>query len=136
MSPVTVWDVGQWFQVLGFGAVGGAMGQGIRTVVGLKKVNDSATATPGNSFTDLIQPSRLVVSLVIGAIAGALAATTVLTDLSKIPLATFLALAAAGYSGADFIEGFMNREMPKPDAGVATQPPASASVTTADGAAG
>jgi len=107
----TAWAVMEWFQVLGIGAVAGVIGQCIRVVVGLKKVNDTASAT-ASSVGDLIQPGRLVVSLVIGAIAGALASTMILTNLSKVTPQEFFALAAAGYAGADFIEGFMNRVVP------------------------
>lgn len=124
-NPV-IKSAADWFAVLGLGAVGGMLGQGARVVVGLKKLNDAASA-PGNtkSVADMIEPSRLFISLLIGAIAGALAATTTVGDLTKIALSTLMGLAAAGYLGTDFIEGFMSRFKPKDDAANSAQTPAS-----------
>ncbi|MEI9886164.1 MAG: hypothetical protein WDN08_06610 [Rhizomicrobium sp.] len=109
-----VWTAFDWLQVLGLGAAAGAIGQGIRTVVGLKKVNDSAGGS-SKTVADMIEPSRLVVSLAIGAIAGALAGTTIIKNLCGITPDNFFAIVAAGYAGADFIEGFMSRVVPKAD---------------------
>jgi hypothetical protein len=39
------WNILQWFQVLGLGSVAGAIGQGIRMIVGMKKVNDTANGS-------------------------------------------------------------------------------------------
>src|ERR1700743_1878037 len=141
VEPDTARTVVEWFQLLGLGAFGGALGQGVRPVVGLKKLNDAASATPGASASDMIDPSRLVVSLLIGAIAGALAATGIIKDLQHIPPADFFALAAAGYSGADFIEGFMNRMTPTGTGAAgstasANSAPTGTSSATSDGAAG
>ncbi len=36
-----VWTTFDWFQVVGLGALAGAIGQGIRTIVGMKKLNDT-----------------------------------------------------------------------------------------------
>lgn len=116
----TAWTVMDWFQVLGIGAVAGIIGQCVRVIVGMKKVNDTASAT-ASSVADLIEPGRLIVSLIIGAIAGALASTMVLANLSKVTPQEFFALAAAGYAGADFIEGFMNRVVPTRGAAVIAQ---------------
>ncbi len=107
----------EWFQTLGLGVAFGLIGQGARVIIGLKKVNDTASA-PGSNATvkDLIEPSRLLISLMIGAIAGALAAATTNIDLSqKIPVSLLMGLAAAGYAGSDFIEGLMSRFKPKTD---------------------
>lgn len=121
-SPVEMFSIIEWLQVLGLGGLVGAIGQGVRVIVGLKKLNDAASAqstgdTPV-SISDLISGSRLAVSLAIGFIAGAIAAATTLKrgDLGAIAGVTLGGIAAAGYAGADFIEGFMSRAVPAPGA--------------------
>lgn len=111
-----VWSTFDWFQIIGLGAVAGGIGQGIRTIVGLKKLGDTASGTT-SSVADLIQPSRLIVSMLIGAVAGALAATTIIKDVLHVSAEQFFGLAAAGYAGADFIEGFVNRVSPPTGSG-------------------
>lgn len=90
----------------------GMVGQGARTVVGLKKLHDfNATQPPDQATTFLA--SRLVISLIIGFIAGVLAALAIgldkLTSAAGATVEILLGLAAAGYAGADFIEGFMSK---------------------------
>ena len=94
-------------QVL-LGGVLGMVGQGARVIVGLKKVNDEASAPNGRSFKDAFQASTLVVSLLIGFVAGVLAIVGVIgLEAETIGKETMLAVIASGYAGADFIEGFM-----------------------------
>ena len=85
-------------------------------IVGLKKVNDatSVQAAAGIPVTDMIVASKLLVSLAIGAIAAAIAATTTIKPGAELTGDQIAGLAAAGYAGADFIEGFMTRAMPAP----------------------
>ena len=97
-----------WLQLLGLGGLVGALGQGIRTLVGLKKINDAASGTSGKT-SDMIDGGRLIVSLAVGFVAGALAAIGIVNDLTKVTSQQIFALAAAGYAGADFIEGFVRR---------------------------
>lgn len=128
----------EWFQILGLGAALGAIGQGARAIVGLKKVNDTASA-PGSvqTATDMFQASQLLVSLMIGAIAGALTATTIGVDLQKVPLSLLMGLAAAGYSGSDLIEGLMKRFLPQGDAAGTTATTTTTTTSPAsDGAEG
>jgi hypothetical protein len=99
-----------WLFVLVLGGAAGALGQMVRTVVGLKKAADSRAASASEGAFD---SQRLVLSLVIGATAGAIAALTTNVDpTERIPLQAVLGLAAAGYAGADFIEGAMRRALP------------------------
>jgi hypothetical protein len=98
----------QWLQVLGLGAVAGALGQSARMLVGLKKLADEA-AQRGTTVGAELAPSRLLVSILLGAVAGALAAITVGLDVQAVSVQQVVALAGAGYSGADFVEGFMMR---------------------------
>lgn len=50
----------------------GALGQGVRAVAGLKKMNDDAIDSNASS-ADLFIASRLIVSLLIGFVAGIVA---------------------------------------------------------------
>lgn len=92
------------------GAILGMVGQGIRVIIGLKKVNDKALQENKNP-TDLIETQQLVLSLfiafAIGAIAGVLAAVNSIDmSFSKSMIVAFI---GAGYAGTDFIEGFIRK---------------------------
>ncbi|GAB3902940.1 hypothetical protein GCM10028803_30490 [Larkinella knui] len=93
----------------------GLIGQGIRVIVGLKKLREEAAAenapNPKAAFDDKFDVRQLWLSLFIGFIAGCLA------NLGR-PKGEFtpevqLAIIAAGYAGADFIEGAFNKLLPK-----------------------
>lgn len=92
------------------GAILGMVGQGIRVVVGIKKIGDEAVRT-GVDQKDLIKTQQIVLSLfiafAIGSIAGVLAAVGS-TDLT-FTKTTIISFIAAGYAGTDFIEGFMKK---------------------------
>jgi hypothetical protein len=110
-------DVNQTFtaiaaiQGLGLGAILGATGQGIRVIVGLKKAAESAQATGSTLRRDFNGP-RLLVSLLVGAIAGVVAALPFISQAEAITYQTLVALLGAGYAGTDFIEAFMRRAVP------------------------
>lgn len=107
-----------WINLLLLGGLLGALGQGVRAIVGLKKTYDAALASD-KEFSEVFKPGVLVFSLVIGFVAGGLGALTTLPDpciagarcdaLSKEAL---LALVAIGYAGTDFIEGFVRKHLP------------------------
>lgn len=88
----------------------GALGQGIRAIIGLKQLADqNASAPPGTE--DAFQAARLAVSLMIGFIAGALSGLALLDQLTHVSSTNYqilLGLIAAGYAGTDAIEGFMS----------------------------
>ncbi len=92
------------------GAILGMVGQGLRVVVGIKKIGDVATEK-GLDQKDLIKTQQIVLSLfiafAIGAIAGVLAAVGS-TDIA-FSKSTIVAFIAAGYAGTDFIEGFIRK---------------------------
>jgi hypothetical protein len=98
-----------------FGIILGALGQGLRALVGLKKAQETAAAA-GNSFRDSeFDGTRLGISLFIGGIVGGL------TELSlsgfkplgsTIDESLILKLIAAGYAGTDVIEGLMQKFLP------------------------
>ena len=98
----------QWLVILALGLLMGSIGQGVRIVVGLKKANEKA-ASAGKALHEVFEPSTLLVSLLIGAIAGALAAVTTMTSDGSVSATSLMGVSAAGYSGADFVEGIMNR---------------------------
>ena len=113
---MTEFALSQWIQILFLGGFAGALGQGARAVVGIKKVNDQAAAENVNP-QDLIVASRLFISLTIGFIAGALAAVLMNIDVAKISISTILGIAASGYAGTDFIEGIISKVTPTSSAG-------------------
>lgn len=102
------------------GAILGMVGQGIRVIVGLKKMQDAA-ASAGKTNDEVYQGNRVMMSLLIacaiGAIAGIIAALSkVGATIDKSVLVAFI---TAGYAGTDFIEGFLRKE----GAGITRTPP-------------
>jgi uncharacterized membrane protein YeaQ/YmgE (transglycosylase-associated protein family) len=111
----------QWLQVLCIGALAGAVGQLVRAVSGLAKSNRAraGSADGGQGF----DPATLVISLVVGATAGALAAVAMQDQLGgNVQTPTILGLMAAGYAGADFIEGFAGKHFQGSPAEVVNSP--------------
>ncbi|MFM9947817.1 MAG: hypothetical protein ACKV1O_07770 [Saprospiraceae bacterium] len=96
------------------GGLLGLAGQVIRVLVGIKKTYDNPDVTAKN-FSEKFDSQRLVISLLIGFSAGMLASLMIglVHYKNTIPSNETLAgLIAAGYSGADFIEGFIRKKMP------------------------
>lgn len=127
-------DATTWLVGLLLGGLMGLLGQGARAVVGMKKLNDDAVAK-GEALRDNFSPSQFFLSLMIGFIAGALAMAGLMSgleSLEKIEGQTLMTVFAAGYAGADFIEGFVNRNIPRTGtaasgagaSGVGGEPPA------------
>jgi len=89
----------------------GMIGQGVRAVAGLKKMGDDALAKgipPSSAFS----PGWFLVSLAIGFIAGVIAGLSlgvqkIIDDPGNFQL--LLGIAAAGYTGTDFVEAFSSR---------------------------
>lgn len=94
----------EWLLVLMVGAVSGAVGQLVRTIAGLAGANRAATA---GKAAEPFDPARLIVSMLVGATAGAVAALIMSDKLigPKVPVDVIMGLIASGYAGADFIEG-------------------------------
>lgn len=119
----------------------GAVGQGARAVVGLKKASDQASGANG-SLSDVFRASRLLVSLLIGFIAGVFALLALGPEKllgTEAKTQTLLGLIAAGYAGTDFVEGFMNKYLPggeQPAGQTAGQPQATVTDTEADAETG
>lgn len=95
---------------IALGTLLGTLGQGARTVVGIKKASDEAVLSQ-QSLKEILDFKRLTISLLIGAVSGGISAIALFgTEINKEFLIT---LVAAGYSGADFIEGFMTTKILK-----------------------
>ena len=89
------------------GIILGTVGQGVRAVVGIKKKYDRVS----RNWEDWFDAKLLGISLMIGGIAGALGAITLL-DKGGTDKQTLLTLLTTGYAGTDFIEGFMKKNLP------------------------
>ena len=97
------------------GGLLGILGQGIRIIVGLKKLHtDNVNKKLNNDATEAFSPNRLILSIFIGFVAGAIALLIKGTNSSTPGDTTFIfTIMAAGYSGADFIEGVFNTYIAK-----------------------
>lgn len=97
----------------------GMVGQGARTIVGLKQVSDRSDTVP--SQADEFDAARILVGLMIGFVAGvaAIVMSNTLFGVEQITPGFLLSLAAVGYIGVDAIEGLTNtiggsKLLPKP----------------------
>ncbi len=96
----------QLLPVLTLGALLGAVGQVLRSIAGLKKLKED----PAGKF----DPMQLLMSVIIGAAAGVIAMVTLeMTSVANAPMATqdIITVIAAGYTGADFIEAFITKNL-------------------------
>jgi len=83
----------------------GMVGQGARTIVGLKKLSDLSNTAP--SEADSFAASRIFIGLMIGFIAGVVGGLTPkVFDAKTIDGDLLFYLASIGYIGVDVIEGF------------------------------
>lgn len=92
------------------GGMLGMLGQGLRAVAGMKKINDAAIAQ-GRSFGDLFSASQFGLSLFIGFTAGALALVLARMNVPNMQndASSITSIVAAGYAGTDFIEAFLSK---------------------------
>ncbi len=94
------------------GALLGMIGQGVRFIIGHKKLND-AIASEGSRSTKTFDTTTMLVSFVIafavGAVAGVLASFPYITEGKPFDSHFIPIVVAAGYAGTDFIEGFVQR---------------------------
>lgn len=115
----------------------GTLGQGVRALSGLRKMNENA-ARLNASAADLFIASRLIVSLLIGFVVGI--ATGLALSLNRIlaigigDIDLLLGIAAAGYAGTYLIEAFapmIKGKMPPVPAAGRLSPPQSVPPPTA-----
>jgi hypothetical protein len=109
------------------GVVIGAAGQSARVVVGIKAEMDKAGAD-GKKWDEWFDGKQLIVSLMLGGIAGLIYSISLMG--AAVDKQFLIGGLAAGYAGADFIEGFMTRFLgnssvpsPAPGSGPALQTP-------------
>ena len=99
------------------GGLLGSLGQGIRLAVGLKKLNAENTKNQSdNVATEPISSGRMILSVFIGFIAGAIGMLVKGSSLAKdgdFSTESIVTIIAIGYSGADFIEGVFNTYLTK-----------------------
>ena len=107
-------DTVQTLALIALGALLGAIGQGTRALVGIKKEMDDAKAATaaGKPTPDWFNGKELGFSFLLGAIAGVLAAVLQLEPGATPTRDMLLGFAGAGYAGADFIGGAMQKWMP------------------------
>ncbi len=111
--------------LLVLGGLMGLLGQGARTVIGLKGMADDAKAL-NLSPNDLFQAARLFTSLMIGFLVGLAAALAYVIAHGSVPdlaqnYQILVGFIAAGYTGTDFLEGFIAQYLPQGAAGTAVQ---------------
>lgn len=88
------------------GGILGVIGQGIRIIVGLKKLDEKRVTQVDEK--EIFNNNRLFISIFIGFIAGMIAILVKSTSSNGFTNELILAIIASGYSGADFIEGVFN----------------------------
>jgi len=97
------------------GGLLGLVGQGLRVIVGLKKMQDQASQT-GTTVKDEFVTSTFFTSLLIGFVAGVLAMVSISSFKADFfeqnTKSTIMTLIAGGYAGTDFIEGFIKKYIP------------------------
>lgn len=110
----------RWIILIILGGLLGMVGQGIRLAAGMKKLNDEAAAKEVE-LRSLLHPSRIVITLVIGFVAGALGAIGLVSgdvasgagagvrESGTLQAVTIVTLIGIGYAGTDFIEAFMSK---------------------------
>ena len=103
------------------GAFLGAFGQGFRVSAGIKKQWDDADSkgNDGDSkraaFKASFDSTRFWLSIFIGAIAGVVAFITMKYGVNSTTLTSgegLFSMLAAGYAGADFVEGILKKHLP------------------------
>lgn len=110
-------SISAWLQLIALGAITGAMGQIIRQIASLKKILDN---NPGDRMGEVLDQTRIVVNLLIGATAGVVGALSLNLGATPPDTKTVLSLIGFGYAGADFIESFMRKADPGASAAGAT----------------
>lgn len=111
METMTM-NASQWLTLVSFGALLGAVGQMLRVVPGLKKLNDESHAM-GVDPRAAFSAAKLFVSLLIGALAGVVGAISLgVKPDDALNSGVIVQLMAIGYAGADFIEAFMQKQLP------------------------
>lgn len=105
----------EWISLIMLGLLLGALGQGVRSVMGAYK--NLTRPQPEGQAPQPLSLRRLFLTIAGGACAGGLAALTLDSVSSgatngKLTPEALGAMVAAGYAGTDFIEGFIRSRIP------------------------
>jgi hypothetical protein len=93
------------------GALLGMAGQGVRAMIGIKKeIDDPKNAN--RTVNEWFDGREMAISFILGAVAGILAALTQYGPTVELTKNLLFGFVAAGYSGADFIGGIMQKWLP------------------------
>lgn len=130
-------DAEHWLIVVLLGAVMGASGQLLRAISGTIKHARVRAECPEKAEEFSLR--QLVISSIVGAVAGVLAAVSMSGEFfadgrwKPLDMKVLLGLAAAGYAGADFIEATAGKYFGNSDAtGNSKDKPASGTATRAE----
>ncbi|MCW4469604.1 hypothetical protein OGH69_11550 [Flavobacterium sp. MFBS3-15] len=108
----TTFTSAQLINALLIGGTLGIIGQGIRIIIGLKKLDESRSQAQadanGTVVKEVFTSNRLLISIFFGFVAGTLAALVKPPADKGYTTELIMALIASGYAGADFIEGLFN----------------------------
>ncbi|MFC4160545.1 hypothetical protein [Chitinimonas lacunae] len=103
---------GTWLTPLLLAGLLGMVGQGIRVVMGLKKLHDLAQLQQ-QKVSDMMSGQRVWLSLLIGFIAGVLGFLAMgLNPATVLDQQHLLTLITVGYAGTDAIEAVMSKAQP------------------------
>lgn len=114
----------QWAALAAFGALFGLIGQALRTAMGLRKLQQEHAGEEGG-FDKAFDTKQLGISMLLGGLAGIMAAVTMLavpgnseleayTTGGAISSAFITSMIAAGYAGGDFLEGIIKSHLKTP----------------------
>lgn len=104
-------DATRTLTFVALGTLLGAAGQGLRAVIGIKKeIEDPKNAN--KTVKDWFDGKEFAISFILGAVAGILAALTQYGPTVELTKNLLFGFVAAGYSGADFIGGIMQKWLP------------------------
>lgn len=104
----------QWLQLALMGGIFGLLGQLVRTAMGMRKLTRSSGGLK-KAMADEFSQSQLLISLLLGALAGIMATFTVpglegFADNPVVSPTVILAIVSAGYAGGDFLEGIVKSQ--------------------------
>lgn len=90
----------------------GAIGQGIRAVLGLKKANTVDATGPQAQFNAAYFGISLMIGFIAGVVAGIVLGLKNFISINLDDIKPFLGIIASGYAGADFIESSLSLVLP------------------------
>lgn len=105
-------ELNEILQKMLIGGLFGLIGQVLRTVIGMKKLSETA-ASKGLKLKDVFETFRFTLSLIIGFASGVIAIFFIDQFETIENNEQFASLIGIGYAGTDFLEGFISKYIPK-----------------------